>query len=145
MLKKVLMSLLKHFNNFQIEVLIFPNISYSHVKVFGEQRVCRNVCEYVQNSNTRFLHQWIRASIDYDSKYVRPYSFLSYIQINKWDFNLVGEIHIFILFLVFFFSADFEDMSCEMVYGQVPPPFEEDEVSKQPCFADICMFIILLK
>ncbi|KAM7525945.1 hypothetical protein LguiA_015847 [Lonicera macranthoides] len=33
---------------------------------------------------------------------------------------------------------NFEDMSCEMVYGQLPPPFEEDEVSKQPCFADIC-------
>ncbi|RWR88910.1 beta-carotene isomerase D27, chloroplastic isoform X2 [Cinnamomum micranthum f. kanehirae] len=33
---------------------------------------------------------------------------------------------------------NFEDMSCEMVYGQVPPPFEEDPVSKQPCFADIC-------
>ncbi|KAK3434143.1 hypothetical protein EUGRSUZ_D01676 [Eucalyptus grandis] len=33
---------------------------------------------------------------------------------------------------------NFEDMSCEMVYGQAPPPFEEDPVSKQPCFADIC-------
>lgn len=34
--------------------------------------------------------------------------------------------------------TDFEDMSCEMVYGQAPPPFEEDPVSKQPCLADIC-------
>lgn len=33
---------------------------------------------------------------------------------------------------------NFEDMSCEMVYGQVPPPFEEDPVAKQPCFIDIC-------
>ncbi|GAV88897.1 DUF4033 domain-containing protein [Cephalotus follicularis] len=33
---------------------------------------------------------------------------------------------------------NFEDMSCEMVYGQPPPPFEEDPVSKQPCFVDIC-------
>lgn len=33
---------------------------------------------------------------------------------------------------------NFEDMSCEMVYGQVPPPFEEDPVSKQPCFASLC-------
>ncbi|WCJ26645.1 Beta-carotene isomerase D27 chloroplastic [Euphorbia peplus] len=33
---------------------------------------------------------------------------------------------------------NFEDMSCEMVYGQVPPPFEEDPASKQPCFAEIC-------
>ncbi|KAJ6962126.1 hypothetical protein NC652_000940 [Populus alba x Populus x berolinensis] len=32
---------------------------------------------------------------------------------------------------------NFEDMSCEMVYGQVPPPFEEDPVVKQPCLADI--------
>lgn len=29
-------------------------------------------------------------------------------------------------------------MSCEMVYGQVPPPFEEDEVSKQACYKDLC-------
>lgn len=35
-------------------------------------------------------------------------------------------------------TPNFEDMSCEMVYGQVPPPFEEDPVSKQPCFSDIC-------
>ncbi|KAG8382570.1 hypothetical protein BUALT_Bualt05G0091300 [Buddleja alternifolia] len=33
---------------------------------------------------------------------------------------------------------NFEDMSCEMVYGQVPPQFEEDSASKQPCLADIC-------
>lgn len=36
--------------------------------------------------------------------------------------------------------SDFEDMSCEMVYGQVPPPFEEDPVAKQPCFSEICKF-----
>ncbi|XP_021767924.1 beta-carotene isomerase D27, chloroplastic-like [Chenopodium quinoa] len=35
-------------------------------------------------------------------------------------------------------NPKFEDMSCEMVYGQVPPPFEEDEVSKQPCYKDLC-------
>lgn len=33
---------------------------------------------------------------------------------------------------------NFEDMSCDMVYGQVPPSFEDDPVSKQPCFTDIC-------
>ena len=33
---------------------------------------------------------------------------------------------------------DFEDMSCEMVYGQAPPPFEEDPASKQACYAEIC-------
>jgi hypothetical protein len=31
-----------------------------------------------------------------------------------------------------------------MVYGQVPPPFEEDPVSKQPCYADICKFVEFL-
>ncbi|XP_073004540.1 beta-carotene isomerase D27, chloroplastic [Typha latifolia] len=35
-------------------------------------------------------------------------------------------------------NPKFEDMSCEMVYGQVPPPFEEDPVSKQPCYAEFC-------
>lgn len=44
-----------------------------------------------------------------------------------------------------FLYADFEDMSCEMVYGQVPPPFEEDPVAKQPCFADICEFFMLFE
>lgn len=35
-------------------------------------------------------------------------------------------------------NPNFEDMSCEMIYGQVPPLFEEDPVSKQPCYKDIC-------
>ncbi|XP_030500161.2 beta-carotene isomerase D27, chloroplastic [Cannabis sativa] len=35
-------------------------------------------------------------------------------------------------------TPNFEDMSCEMAYGKVPPPFEEDPVSKQPCFSEIC-------
>lgn len=39
--------------------------------------------------------------------------------------------------------ADFEDFSCDMVYGQVPPPFNEDPVSTQPCNADMCMLKIL--
>lgn len=40
--------------------------------------------------------------------------------------------------------SDFEDMSCEMVYGQAPPPFEEDPVSKQPCYAKICKYVPLV-
>jgi len=36
--------------------------------------------------------------------------------------------------------SDFEDMSCDMVYGQTPPSFEDDPVSKQPCYADICKY-----
>ncbi|PIN09410.1 Beta-carotene isomerase [Handroanthus impetiginosus] len=35
-------------------------------------------------------------------------------------------------------TPNFEDMSCEMVYGQVPPQFEDDPASKQTCLADIC-------
>ncbi|KAG0461775.1 hypothetical protein HPP92_020251 [Vanilla planifolia] len=35
-------------------------------------------------------------------------------------------------------NPNFEDMSCDMVYGQPPPPFEEDPVSKQPCYSNIC-------
>lgn len=47
-----------------------------------------------------------------------------------------------LLFIIRFgYNADFEDMSCEMIYGQVPPPFEEDPVSKQPCYANICKFL----
>nr|GME17698.1 beta-carotene isomerase D27, chloroplastic [Ipomoea batatas] len=40
-------------------------------------------------------------------------------------------------------NPNFEDMSCEMVYGQPPPPYEQDPVAKQPCFADICEFNFL--
>ncbi|CAL1373705.1 unnamed protein product [Linum trigynum] len=35
-------------------------------------------------------------------------------------------------------NPNFEDMSCEMIYGQAPPAFEDDPVAKQPCFANIC-------
>lgn len=37
-------------------------------------------------------------------------------------------------------NPNFEDMSCEMIYGQVPPPLEEDPASKQPCYANLCEF-----
>ncbi|XP_048595673.1 beta-carotene isomerase D27, chloroplastic isoform X1 [Brassica napus] len=37
-----------------------------------------------------------------------------------------------------FLFVDFDDMSCEMIYGQVPPSFEDDPATKQPCLADIC-------
>uniref|UniRef100_A0A804P1P6 Uncharacterized protein n=1 Tax=Zea mays TaxID=4577 RepID=A0A804P1P6_MAIZE len=29
-------------------------------------------------------------------------------------------------------------MSCEMIYGQVPPPLEEDPASKQACYLSLC-------
>ncbi|XP_010544885.1 PREDICTED: beta-carotene isomerase D27, chloroplastic [Tarenaya hassleriana] len=35
-------------------------------------------------------------------------------------------------------NPNFEDMSCEMIYGQAPPAFEDDPVSRQPCLKDIC-------
>ncbi|KAK9103953.1 hypothetical protein Sjap_021207 [Stephania japonica] len=33
---------------------------------------------------------------------------------------------------------NFEDMSCEMVYGQTPPPLEEDPAMLQPCYTSMC-------
>ncbi|GAQ83133.1 hypothetical protein KFL_001370030 [Klebsormidium nitens] len=35
-------------------------------------------------------------------------------------------------------NPNFDDMSCEMVFGQVPPPIEEDKAFQQPCFATLC-------
>lgn len=35
-------------------------------------------------------------------------------------------------------KPNFEDLSCEMIFGQKPPPFEEDEVYNQPCFVNHC-------
>ncbi|EPS62650.1 hypothetical protein M569_12140, partial [Genlisea aurea] len=35
-------------------------------------------------------------------------------------------------------TPNFEDMSCEMKYGQVPPSIEEDPTFKQPCLANSC-------
>ena len=34
------------------------------------------------------------------------------------------------------FVSDFEDMSCEMIFGQQPP--EDDPALKQPCFRTKC-------
>ncbi|KAL0296416.1 UNVERIFIED_CONTAM: Beta-carotene isomerase D27, chloroplastic [Sesamum radiatum] len=39
-------------------------------------------------------------------------------------------------------TPNFEDMSCEMVYGQVPPKFEDDPASIQPCLSDFCKSLI---
>lgn len=36
-------------------------------------------------------------------------------------------------------NPNFEDFSCEMIYGQVPPPLEQDVVYNQPCLAASCM------
>ncbi|KAL8053305.1 hypothetical protein ABFX02_05G061900 [Erythranthe guttata] len=35
-------------------------------------------------------------------------------------------------------TPNFEDMSCEMAYGQVPVRFEDDPASKQPCLPIFC-------
>ncbi|GAB4816265.1 hypothetical protein N2152v2_003311 [Parachlorella kessleri] len=32
-------------------------------------------------------------------------------------------------------NPNFEDYSCEMIFGQVPPPLSEDPVSRQSCLA----------
>ena len=33
---------------------------------------------------------------------------------------------------------NFEDLSCEMIFGQTPPPLEEDPAYNQPCLTDRC-------
>ncbi|KAG6554826.1 hypothetical protein Mapa_003409 [Marchantia paleacea] len=35
-------------------------------------------------------------------------------------------------------TPNFEDMSCEMVFGKMPAPLEEDPAFQQPCFESIC-------
>lgn len=35
-------------------------------------------------------------------------------------------------------SPTLQDLSCEMIFGQAPPPLEEDPVYKQPCFVPQC-------
>jgi len=32
-------------------------------------------------------------------------------------------------------NPDFETLECEMIFGQAPPPIEEDEVYNQPCLS----------
>jgi hypothetical protein len=35
-------------------------------------------------------------------------------------------------------TPNFEDLSCDMVFGQVPPPMDEDPALAQPCFSLVC-------
>ncbi|KAF5840579.1 hypothetical protein DUNSADRAFT_16242 [Dunaliella salina] len=35
-------------------------------------------------------------------------------------------------------KPNFEDLSCEMIFGQEPPSHEDDEAFKQPCFVHHC-------
>ena len=35
-------------------------------------------------------------------------------------------------------TPNFEDLSCEMVFGQVPPPLEAESAYNQPCLTDRC-------
>lgn len=42
----------------------------------------------------------------------------------------------YVLMLTISYCSDFEDMSCEMIFGQEPP--EDDPALKQPCFATKC-------
>jgi len=35
-------------------------------------------------------------------------------------------------------TPNFEDMSCEMIFGKAPLPIEEDPALQQPCFASLC-------
>ncbi|MBE9076789.1 DUF4033 domain-containing protein [Romeria aff. gracilis LEGE 07310] len=35
-------------------------------------------------------------------------------------------------------TPNFEDLSCEMVFGQLPPPLETEDAYRQPCLDDRC-------
>jgi hypothetical protein len=35
-------------------------------------------------------------------------------------------------------NPNFDDLSCEMIFGQAPPPIEQDKVYDQPCFVRQC-------
>lgn len=35
-------------------------------------------------------------------------------------------------------TPNFEDFSCEMVFGKIPPPLEDEEISKQSCLKNTC-------
>ncbi|MBE9222859.1 DUF4033 domain-containing protein [Cyanobacterium stanieri LEGE 03274] len=35
-------------------------------------------------------------------------------------------------------TPNFEDFSCEMVFGQNPPPLHEEDASRQPCLKEVC-------
>lgn len=35
-------------------------------------------------------------------------------------------------------NPNFEDLSCEMIFGQKAPPIEQDPLYNQPCFAQEC-------
>ena len=35
-------------------------------------------------------------------------------------------------------NPNFEDLSCEMIFGKPPPPVELDAVYNQPCFTTQC-------
>ena len=35
-------------------------------------------------------------------------------------------------------KPNFEDLSCEMIFGEMPPPVHLDEVYNEPCFTKNC-------
>jgi len=42
-------------------------------------------------------------------------------------------------------KPNFEDLSCEMIFGEEPPPIEEDEAYGQPCYATRCVIAMSQK
>lgn len=37
--------------------------------------------------------------------------------------------------------ADFENMSCEMIFGQIPPDEGDDPAVNQPCYLTLCKIL----
>lgn len=48
------------------------------------------------------------------------------------------------IILFIFFIADFDDMSCEMIFGQDPPSSTDDPSLNQPCYKQCDYFIAKL-
>jgi hypothetical protein len=56
--------------------------------------------------------------------------------------KLMQTIGLIVLFIFLF--ADFEDMSCEMIFGQDPPASMDDPSLNQPCYKKCEYFIAKL-
>lgn len=41
-------------------------------------------------------------------------------------------------------KPNFEDLSCDMIFGETPPAMEDDDAFKQPCFAAQCKWLKII-
>lgn len=41
-----------------------------------------------------------------------------------------------------YMEPNFEDLSCKMIFGEMPPPLAEDPVTTQPCFSSCAIGMV---